>query len=83
MLERADDAARQNNVTATNSVPSTNSQYGASAPLVNAVLAKFTSPAPSTGPMRVPRPPTATQITASMEFAGANSLGLMMPTCGT
>ncbi len=34
-------------------------------------------------PISVPRPPTATQITASMEFAGANSLGLMMPTCGT
>ena len=35
------------------------------------------------GPTSVPRPPTATQITASIEKAGANSLGLMMPTCGT
>jgi hypothetical protein len=25
----------------------------------------------------------ATQMTASMELAGANSPGLMMPTCGT
>ena len=31
----------------------------------------------------VPRPPTATQITTSIELMGANSLGLMMPTCGT
>ena len=34
-------------------------------------------------PANVPRPPTATQITASIEFPGVNSLGLMMPTCGT
>ncbi len=31
----------------------------------------------------MPRPPTATQITTSMELIGWNSLGLMMPTCGT
>ena len=37
----------------------------------------------SDAPTSVPRPPTATQITISIEFAGANSLGLMMPTCGT
>ena len=35
------------------------------------------------GPMSVPRPPTAVQMTTSMELAGANSPGLMMPTCGT
>ena len=35
------------------------------------------------GPASVARPPTAVQITTSMELAGANSLGLMMPTCGT
>ena len=28
-------------------------------------------------------PPTAVQMTTSMELAGANSPGLMMPTCGT
>ena len=32
---------------------------------------------------RVPRPPTATQITISIELAGLSSLGLMIPTCGT
>ena len=31
----------------------------------------------------MPRPPTATQMTASIELIGANSPGLMMPTCGT
>ena len=35
------------------------------------------------GPISVPRPPTATQIAISIEFAGDISLGLMMPTCGT
>ena len=39
--------------------------------------------APTTGPIKVPRPPTATHSTASIELPGANSLGLMMPTCGT
>ncbi len=33
--------------------------------------------------MSVPRPPTATQMAISIELAGANSPGLMMPTCGT
>ena len=35
------------------------------------------------GPIMVPRPPTAVQMTTSMELAGSNSLGLMIPTCGT
>ena len=35
------------------------------------------------GPISVPRPPTAVQMTTSIELAGANSPGLMMPTCGT
>ena len=35
------------------------------------------------GPTNVPRPPTAVQITTSIELAGENSPGLMMPTCGT
>ena len=47
------------------------------------LFAPFTSPAPRIGPMSVPRPPTATQIAISIEFAGDISLGLMMPTCGT
>jgi hypothetical protein len=50
---------------------------------VNQVLPAFTRSAPSAAPASVPRPPTATQMTTSMEFAGANSLGLMMPTWGT
>ena len=36
-----------------------------------------------TAPYSVPRPPIATQTTTSIEFSGANSPGLMMPTCGT
>ncbi len=47
------------------------------------LLPKLTRMAPRIGPSSVARPPTAVQITTSMEFAGANSLGLMMPTCGT
>ena len=50
---------------------------------MNQVLPKFTRMAPRIAPTSVPRPPTATQITASIELPGANSLGLMMPTCGT
>ena len=34
-------------------------------------------------PTSVPRPPTATQIAISIEFAGENSDGLMIPTWGT
>ena len=40
-------------------------------------------PAPRMAPTNVPRPPTATQMAISMELAGVNSLGLMIPTCGT
>jgi hypothetical protein len=65
-----------------NRPPSANSQYSGSAP-VNQVLPALTTSAPSTAPASVPRPPTATQITTSMELAGENSPGLMMPTCGT
>ena len=46
---------------------------------MNQLLPKFTTIAPMIGPNSVPRPPTAAQITASIELAGANSLGLMMP----
>ena len=69
-------------VTPMNRAPSANSQNSGSA-LVNQVFPKFTSSAPRIAPTSVPRPPTATQITASIELAGENSLGLMMPTCGT
>src|SRR5271165_2441370 len=69
-------------VTPMNKAPRANSQNSGSA-LVNQVLPKFTINAPRMAPASVPRPPTATQITASIEFAGENSLGLMIPTCGT
>ena len=65
-----------------NSAPSANSQTSGSAP-VSQVLPKLTMKAPITGPISVPRPPTATHSTASIELPGENSLGLMMPTCGT
>ena len=65
-----------------NSAPRANSQNSGSA-LVNQVFPRLTITAPRMAPTSVPRPPTATQITASMELAGANSLGLMMPICGT
>ena len=69
-------------MTATNSAPRKNSQYSANA-AVNTLFAPLTSAAPTIGPTSVPRPPIATQITISIEFDGAISLGLMMPTCGT
>jgi hypothetical protein len=65
-----------------NNPPIAKSQTFGSA-LVSQVLPRLTSTAPRIAPERVPRPPTATQITASIELAGANSEGLMMPTCGT
>ncbi len=66
-------------VTTMKSAPSANSQTSGRAP-VSQVLPKFTRTAPMIGPTSVPRPPTATQRTASMELPGANSPGLMMPT---
>ncbi|VTQ11736.1 Uncharacterised protein [Pseudomonas aeruginosa] len=65
-----------------NSAPRKNSQYSGKA-TVNQLFAPFTTPAPSSGPSRVPRPPRATQTAASMELVGDISLGLMIPTCGT
>ena len=62
--------------------PRKNSQYSGNA-CVKKLFAPLTSPAPSAAPASVPRPPTATQIAISIEFAGDISLGLMMPTCGT
>ena len=47
------------------------------------LLRALTPMAPRTGPINVPRPPTATHTTASSDLSGAISLGLMMPTCGT
>ena len=50
---------------------------------VKQLFAPLTSSAPRIAPTSVPRPPTATQIAISIEFAVDISLGLMMPTCGT
>src|SRR5229473_3111784 len=65
-----------------NSPPRMNSQISGAA-LVSQVFARLTSPAPRMAPASVPRPPTETQIAISIELPGENSLGLMMPTCGT
>src|SRR5437868_5317653 len=69
-------------VVATNNAPRTKSQVSGAAP-VNQVLARLTSTAPTIAPDNVPRPPTDTQIAISIELPGENSLGLMIPTCGT
>ncbi|MNO04395.1 hypothetical protein D3C81_2254080 [compost metagenome] len=50
---------------------------------MNQLFAPFTTPAPSSGPISVPRPPRATHTAASMELVGDISLGLMIPTNGT
>ena len=62
--------------------PSTNSQISGKF-AVSQLLPAATIRAPSAAPISVPRPPSATQITTSIELAGLNSPGLMMPTCGT
>ena len=72
----------RNSVTRMNSRPSRYSQYSGNA-CVNQLLPRLTAAAPMTGPISVPRPPTAVQIAISIELAGDISLGLMMPTCGT
>ena len=70
-------------VVSTNSAPSTNSQVSGAAP-VSQVLAEIDEHgAERSAPASVPRPPTETQIAISIELPGENSLGLMMPTCGT
>ena len=51
--------------------------------VVSSVLLQFTAKAPMMAPNRLPRPPMATQATASIELSGENSPGLMMPTWGT
>src|SRR5262249_53406936 len=66
----------RNSVTRMKSPPSAKSQSSGGGP-VKMVLRRLPSPAPMMAPTRVPRPPTATQITASIELAGANSPGLM------
>ena len=50
---------------------------------VSKLFAPFTKARAEIAPTSLPRPPTATQIAISIEFAGDISLGLMMPTCGT
>src|SRR5437899_1298627 len=69
-------------VVSTNSPPRKNSQISGAA-VVSQVFARLTSTAPIAAPTSVPRPPTETQIATSIELPGENSLGLMMPTCGT
>src|SRR5213078_1088899 len=69
-------------VVSTNSPPRKNSQISGAA-LVSQVFARLTRTAPIIAPVSVPRPPTDTQIAISIELPGENSLGLMMPTCGT
>ena len=54
-------------------MPRKNSQYSGK-DCVKKLLAALTIPAPSTGPSNVPRPPTATQMAISIEFAGDISL---------
>ncbi|MCY1459486.1 hypothetical protein D9M71_769660 [compost metagenome] len=65
-----------------NSAPRKNSQYSGNA-TVNQLFMPLTTPAPSNGPIKVPRPPRATHTAASIELVGDISLGLMIPTCGT
>src|SRR4029077_10964038 len=72
----------RNRVTAMNIAPRKNSQYSGNA-TVNQLRAPLTMKAPRIAPTSVPRPPTATQIAISIEFAGDISPGLMIPTCGT
>src|SRR5438128_1926614 len=57
--------------------------HSSGAATVSQLLAPLISAAPRIGPSRVPRPPTATQMAISTEFAGDISDGLMIPTCGT
>src|SRR5690242_14453602 len=71
-----------NSVTRMNSRPSAYSHRSGKAP-VNQLFRPLTEKAPMMGPSSVPRPPTAAQITISIEFPGDISDGLMMPTCGT
>src|SRR5882724_6588205 len=69
-------------VTKTKSVPRISNQRSGNARVVQ-LFSAFTPIAPRIGPIKVPRPPTATQTTASNDFSGAISLGLIIPTCGT
>ena len=47
------------------------------------LLPQLTRSAPKIGPSSVARPPTATQITISMDGTTSIEAGEMMPTCGT
>src|SRR6266849_1291621 len=69
-------------VTKTKSVPRISNQRSGKARVVQLFRA-LTPIAPRIGPTKVPRPPTATQTTASSDFSGDISLGLMIPTWGT
>src|SRR6267378_7395552 len=69
-------------VTKTKSPPRISCQRSGNARVVQ-LFSAFTPIAPRIGPIKVPRPPTATQTTASSDFSGAISLGLIIPTWGT
>src|SRR5450830_1200040 len=71
-----------NRVTRMNNNPSANNHKSGNA-AVNQLLSPLTANAPRIGPSKVPRPPTAAQITISIELPGDISDGLMIPTCGT
>ncbi len=73
-----------NKVVPMNSPPSMNSQYGARKPEVKKVLRVVDDearPAPRRSACRGHRPRPRSPLRS--ELAGANSPGLMMPTCGT
>src|SRR5437867_5022144 len=71
-----------NRVTKMNNNPNANNHRSGKA-AVNQLFNPFTVKAPMIGPIKLPRPPTAAQITISIELPGDISDGLMMPTCGT
>ncbi|OQB88581.1 MAG: hypothetical protein BWX86_02652 [Verrucomicrobia bacterium ADurb.Bin122] len=68
--------------TTMNRAPIRNS-HSSGAARVAQLLSALTETAPRIGPSSVPRPPTATQTTASSDLSGVISLGLMMPICAT
>ena len=64
----------RNSVTRMNTSPRENSQYSGSV-CVNQLLPRLTTAAPMTGPISVPRPPTAVQIAISIELAATSRSG--------
>ena len=72
----------KNMTTAIKSPPRKNGQSSGKW-LVNVLRMKLTPAAPMMAPESVPRPPTATQITISIEGRTPIWLGVIIPTCGT